>query len=188
MTEVKMSNPQVSTVPSVSQMALRTTIVSLAIFAAIMLVVGPRSIAWMAGALVNSRIHAPRLDLIARSPAVIQIHLVTVLAAFAVATMQILAPKGTTLHRITGWTLVTLFLATAIDSFFIRAPGAGPFNPFQIFSVWTLIGIPLAVISVKRGNVAVHARMMTGFYVGSLVIAGALTFMPGRLMWQVFFG
>jgi uncharacterized membrane protein len=185
--EVKMSNPQVSTVPSVGQMALRTTLVSLAIFAAIALVIGPRSLAWMAGAIANSHIHAPRLDLIAQAGPVIQIHLATVLAAFAVATVQLAAPKGTTLHRVMGWTLVTLFLVTAIDSFFIRAPGGGLFNPFQLFSVWTLVGIPFAVFSVKRGNIAMHARMMTGFYVGALVIAGALTFMPGRLLWRVFF-
>ena len=182
-----MSNPQVSTIPSVRQMALRTTLVSLAIFAAIALFLGPRSLSWMGGAIANSRLHAPRLDLIAQAGPVIQIHLATVLAAFAVATVQIAAPKGTTTHRILGWTLVTLFLATAIDSLFIHNPGAGPFNPFQLFSVWTLVGIPLAVISVKRGHIAMHARMMTGFYVGALVIAGALTFMPGRLLWRVFF-
>lgn len=33
-----------------------------------------------------------------------------------------------------------------------------------------------------------HRRMMTGLFIGGLVIAGALTFLPGRLMWQVFFG
>ncbi len=29
---------------------------------------------------------------------------------------------------------------------------------------------------------------MTGLYFGALVIAGLLTFLPGRLMWRVFFG
>jgi uncharacterized membrane protein len=30
--------------------------------------------------------------------------------------------------------------------------------------------------------------MMMGFYTGALIIAGVLTFMPGRLLWRVFFG
>ncbi len=29
---------------------------------------------------------------------------------------------------------------------------------------------------------------MTGLYVGGLIFAGTLAFLPGRLMWQVFFG
>ena len=102
--------------------------------------------------------------------------------------MQIIGPKGTTWHRGLGWTLAVLFIATAIDSAFIRNPQGGLFNPFQLFSVWTLIAIPLAVFAARRHNVAFHARMMMGFYIGSLIIAGALTFLPGRLMWRVFFG
>ena len=183
-----MSNPHVSTVPSTGRMAARTLVTSMLIFGAIMLVLGPRAWSGLGAALASSHLHAPSLDLIAAAPAAIQIHLWTVLAAFALATIQMAAPKGTTTHRILGWSLATLFLATAIDSLFIRNPAGGLFNPFQLFSVWVLIGIPLAVLSVKRGNVAFHARMMTGFYVGSLIIAGALTFMPGRLMWRVFFG
>lgn len=183
-----MSNLQVSTVPSVSSMALRTLLVSVAIFAFIMLVLGPGAWAGIGAALATSRLHAPRLDLIAQAPAVIQIHLATVLAAFALATVQMAGPKGTTLHRVLGWTLAVLFIVTAIDSAFIRNPQGGLFNPFQIFSVWTLIAIPLAVFAARSGKVAFHARMMTGFYIGSLIIAGALTFLPGRLLWRVFFG
>jgi uncharacterized membrane protein len=29
---------------------------------------------------------------------------------------------------------------------------------------------------------------MIGVYVGGLLVAGGLTFIPGRLMWRVFFG
>ena len=29
---------------------------------------------------------------------------------------------------------------------------------------------------------------MTGMFVGGLVVAGLLTFLPGRLMWAIFFG
>jgi uncharacterized membrane protein len=183
-----MSNLQVSTIPSTRQMALRTALVSLALVAGSMLVLGPRVWAGIAAAFGASHLHAPRLDLIGEASPVIQIHLATVLAAFAVATVQMAAPKGTAQHRILGWTLVSLFLVTAVDSLFIRNPQGGPFNPFQIFSAWTLIGIPLAVFSARRGWIALHARLMTGFYVGALIIAGALTFLPGRLLWRVFFG
>ena len=29
---------------------------------------------------------------------------------------------------------------------------------------------------------------MTSMFVGGLIVAGAFTFLPGRLMWAVFFG
>jgi len=29
---------------------------------------------------------------------------------------------------------------------------------------------------------------MTGMFVGGLIVAGLLTFLPGRLMWTLFFG
>jgi uncharacterized membrane protein len=183
-----MANLQVSTVPKASQMALRSLIVSVLVTGVILLALGPRTWGYLGAAISGAQLHAPRLDLIAEAPLVIQIHLATVLAAFALATAQMFGPKGTTAHRVLGWSLVTLFIVTAIDSLFIRAPGAGPFNPFQIFSVWTLIAIPLAVFAARRHNAQFHARMMTGFYIGALVIAGALTFMPGRLLWRVFFG
>lgn len=183
-----MANLQVSTVPKASHMAARSLMVSVLAVGAIFLVLGPRTWGYLAATLAAAHPHAPRMELIAGAPAVIQIHLYTVLAAFALATLQVVGPKGARLHRILGWTLAALFVTTAVDSFFIRNPQSGPFNPFQLFSVWTLIGIPLGVIAARRHKVAFHGRMMMGFYIGSLVIAGALTFMPGRLMWRVFFG
>jgi uncharacterized membrane protein len=169
-------------------MAARALATSVVVVGVILLLLGPRTWAFFGSAIANAQLHAPRLELIARAPATIQIHLATVLAAFALATVQMFGPKGTRIHRALGWTLVALFIVTAIDSLFIRAPGGGPFNPFQVFSVWTLIAIPLAVIAARRHSVVFHARMMSGFYIGALIIAGVLTFLPGRLLWRVFFG
>jgi uncharacterized membrane protein len=33
-----------------------------------------------------------------------------------------------------------------------------------------------------------HQRAMTGMFLGGMVIAGAFTFFPGRLMWRVIMG
>jgi uncharacterized membrane protein len=191
--EVKMSNLVVSTAPSVRSMMLRTLLVSVVVAALIVVVTvtaygGPAGWAWFAGAFAGARLHAPRLDLLADAPLVVQVHLATVLAAFALATAQMLGAKGTPLHRAMGWVLVALFITTALDSLFIRNPGGGLFNPFQFFSIWTLIAVPWAVIAARRHNAAFHGRMMTGFYVGALIVAGLLTLIPGRLMWRVFFG
>ena len=183
-----MSNPHVSTAPSIPSLALRSATVGIAVTAVIFLVLGPGFWAAMGRMIAVSHLHAPRLDLIAAASLPIKIHLYTVLAAFLLATVQMVGPKGRTMHRVMGWTLAALLMTTAIASLFIRNPQAGLFNPFQVFSVWTLVVMPLAVFAARRHNVAFHARMMAGFYVGSLVIAGLLTFLPGRLLWRVFFG
>ncbi len=138
--------------------------------------------------LPSGHLHAPRWDLIARASLPMRIHLATVLAALVLATVQIVGPKGSRWHRALGWTLSVLLVTTAVASLFIRNPAGGWLNPFQIFSVWTLIGIPWAVISARRHDLRRHARMMYGFYFGALIFAGALTLLPGRLMWRVFFG
>ena len=186
-----MANLTVSTAaPAVRTMLLRSLAIALIGAAGVVLVAvtlaGPGGWAYMARTAADMRPHAPRLDLLAAAPLVVQVHLLTVLTAFALATAQMLGAKGTALHRAMGWVLVALFLVTAVDALFIRAPGGGLFNPFQFFSLWTLIVIPLSVLAARRHNAAFHARAMTGFYVGALIIAGVLTFIPGRLMWRVF--
>lgn len=40
----------------------------------------------------------------------------------------------------------------------------------------------------KTHKVRLHAWMMTGLFVGGLVVAGLFTFIAGRLMWRIFFG
>ena len=41
---------------------------------------------------------------------------------------------------------------------------------------------------IRRKDVKGHRRAMLGVYFGGLIIAGALTFYPGRLMYRLFFG
>ena len=48
--------------------------------------------------------------------------------------------------------------------------------------------MPLAIAFVRRKQVRRHARMMTSVFVGGLLIAGLLAFLPGRLMFTLFFG
>ena len=183
-----MSNPAMSTAPSMTALAVRSGLIVLVVSAMIFLLLGPRTLSYIGQAAAGANLHAPRLELLAQASLAMKIHLGTVSAALVLATVQMVGPKGRTSHRMLGWMLVILLLTTAVASLFIRNPQGGLFNPFQLFSVWTLIGIPLAVVAAHRHNVAFHARMMSGFYFGSLIFAGALTFLPGRLMWRVFFG
>ncbi len=48
--------------------------------------------------------------------------------------------------------------------------------------------LPLAVMHARRHNVDRHRRAMIGIFAGALLIAGAFTFLPGRIMHAVAFG
>jgi uncharacterized membrane protein len=187
-TEGTMADQGVSTAPNAGPIILRVAIGTLVAVGFVVFIGGARGLAVIADMLGRSHLHAPNLRLIAQAPLAIQIHLATVGAALILATGQMIGPKGRTAHRVLGWTLAGLLLITAVTSLFIRNPQGGYLNPFQLFSAWTLISVPWAVWAARRHNVRRHAAIMTGLYFGGMVLSGALTFLPGRLMWRVFFG
>jgi len=132
--------------------------------------------------------HAPNFAIIGEQPLVIQIHLLAAVCAFAVATIQIFGPKGTIPHRLLGWIWVIFMFTVAISSFFIQLINKGGFSFIHILSVLTLIGVPMLVLAARRHDVKNHRKHAINLYVGALLIAGIFTFLPGRLMWHIFFG
>lgn len=132
--------------------------------------------------------HAPDWALLARQPWVIQLHIAAALTALLLGTIQLVGIKGTGLHRLIGWTWVVAMVTVAISSLFIRQINPGSFSLIHLLSGWTLIALPMALFAIRRGRVARHASGMTWTFVGGLIVAGAFTFLPGRLMWELFFG
>jgi uncharacterized membrane protein len=111
------------------------------------------------------------------------------MAAFALGIVQFAAPKGTIPHRTIGWIFVGLMLAVALSSFWIHQIRLwGPWSPIHLLSIFTLITLPLAVWAAHRHDVARHRRAMISLFLGALVIAGAFTLVPGRVMHDVVFG
>ena len=147
---------------------------------------GFREIAVMAGAItlltatltVLSFGTAPSTHAEAMSLALI-IHLGTVLPALPLGAYILISRKGGRLHRLLGRIWAGMMVVTAISSFWLRSNGS--LSLIHIFSVITLVSVPLAVIAILRGNVERHRRAMLGTYVG-LVVAGAFAFAPGRLL------
>ncbi|HEX9955487.1 MAG TPA: DUF2306 domain-containing protein [Allosphingosinicella sp.] len=147
---------------------------------------GFREIAVMAGAItlltatltVLSFGTAPSTHQEAMSLALI-IHLATVLPALPLGAYILVSRKGGRLHRLLGRIWAGMMIVTAISSFWLR--NNGQLSLIHIFSVITLVSVPLAVIAILRGNVERHRRAMLGTYIG-LVVAGAFAFAPGRLL------
>jgi uncharacterized membrane protein len=113
---------------------------------------------------------------------VILLHTAAALAAMVLGAGMFLARKGTFSHRIAGRGWVSLMLVTAVSSFWIQTKGH--FTWIHILSVVVPLLLAAGVVFAVKGNVRGHRRMMTAVYVGALVIAGAFTLLPQRLLGQ----
>ncbi len=136
----------------------------------------------------KARLHAPNLALLAVQPRVLQLHIAAALTAFAIGCVMLARPKGDALHKGLGWTWVLAMMTTALSTFFFPWVLRGRFSVIHGLSAWVAISVPMAVVFVRRGDIRAHRRVMTGNFLGGLIIAGAFTFVPGRLMWRMFFG
>lgn len=142
---------------------------------------------WEQVAKLRPALQAPDFDLIAQSSATIRIHLAAALIALAIGIVLLIGVKGTLQHRALGWVWVIAMGVTAVSSLFIKELNQGGYSPIHLLSGWTIIILPIAVAMARTHRVQPHRRMMTGLFVGGLLVAGAFTFIPGRLMWNVFF-
>jgi uncharacterized membrane protein len=129
------------------------------------------------------------IGLLLHAPLPIQIHLLTVLPAFAIGTWLVaFSGKGSRTHRLLGAFYLILMTITAIAACFIRSVGGGYLTPIHLLIPLTLFGVVSAIRCERQGNIAGHRRAMLGVYFGGLILAGAFAFMPGRLLHRVFFG
>jgi len=128
------------------------------------------------------------VGLLLAQPAVIQIHVYAALAALGLGAWLLIARKGRRAHRVGGWFWVGLMTITAGASLFIVGLNGDRWSAIHGLTGATLITLPLAVYMARKHKVKHHRRIMMGLFYGGVVIAGAFTFIPGRLMWRVVFG
>ena len=128
-----------------------------------------------------------------QAPLTVRIHVATVLPAFVIGTYLIFfSRKGAPHHRALGYVYLALMTITAVDALFIHvlmpdSPVFG-FSPVHLFSALTLLGVVNALRGAWAHNIALHRYAMLGVYIGGILIAGSLTFIPGRIMHAVVFG
>jgi len=127
------------------------------------------------------------------APLPVQIHAATVIPGFFIGTWQIfLSRKGARPHRAIGYLYLALMTVTAIAALFIhQVMPNSPFfglSPIHIFVPITLFGVAAALYGAWTHNIRAHRGAMIGTYIGGLLIAGTLAFLPGRIMHSVAFG
>jgi uncharacterized membrane protein len=64
----------------------------------------------------------------------------------------------------------------------------GPWSPIHLLAAVTLVALPVAVLHARRHRVNRHRNAMLAVFLGALVVAGAFTLLPSRLMHAVVFG
>jgi uncharacterized membrane protein len=138
---------------------------------------------------------------------IVQVHFFTGAIALVLGAVQLAAPKGTLPHRAIGRLWVVLMVVMILASLFIRDRFMwGPFSsnvcwvPSQsqiwmarcgalhVLSVYALLALPYAVLHARNGNIKLHGWTMFSVFFGAVVVAGAFTFQPPRILNAIFFG
>ena len=117
---------------------------------------------------------------------VIQLHLLAAVAALILGAVQLFMAKGTAPHRQLGYIWVVMMAVVALSSFFIFELRIwGPFSPIHGLSAFTLASLYLAVRAARKKDIRRHRLMMGAMYLFAVLLTGAFTFLPGRLMHQL---
>jgi uncharacterized membrane protein len=123
------------------------------------------------------------------APALLQLHVLLALSAIALTLVIFSLPKGSRLHRQMGRVWVGIMAGIAISSFWIHELRLiGSFSPIHFLSLYVLWNLVAAVRAARSGRIAEHRRTMQSLAFGALLLAGAFTFLPGRVMHQIFLG
>lgn len=123
-----------------------------------------------------------------RSPSwAVALHIGTVLPALVLGLFILARRKGGTTHRLLGSIWLGMMVTTALASFWIRSESGG-FSGIHLFSIGTLIAVPIAVWRARVRDIRAHQQIMTSLYVG-LIVAGGFALEPnraaGKFVWQL---
>ncbi|MCF6320559.1 MAG: DUF2306 domain-containing protein [Rhizobiaceae bacterium] len=119
----------------------------------------------------------------------IQLHMLSAVAALLVGALILWRRKGTQSHKFWGKVWVGLMLVVSISSIFIHEIRLwGDFSPIHLITVYVIVNLYIGISFARKGNIKAHRITMQGVYIGGLIIAGAFTFLPGRITFEMFFG
>ena len=112
----------------------------------------------------------------------IWLHLVAVMLPLAITPVQLLRRPGDGAHRVLGWIWAISLLATALISFGICEINDGGLSFIHIFSVITIVTVPMLSFAARHHRIARHRRAVRGLVTGALLAAGYFTLLPSRML------
>ena len=112
----------------------------------------------------------------------IWLHLASVMLPLVITPVQLLRRRGDGVHRMLGWVWALSLFGTALISFGIRDVNDGGFSFIHIFSIITILTVPMLVFAARHHRVARHRRAVRGLVTGALLTAGYFTLIPNRML------
>ncbi|MEL7091697.1 MAG: DUF2306 domain-containing protein [Pseudomonadota bacterium] len=114
---------------------------------------------------------------------VVQAHVLLALLALALGPVALWRKRRDMMHKSVGYVWVVALAGAALVSFAIPSSftpfGAGPIH---LLSVYALGSLWVAMRAIWRRDVARHRAVMESLYVRGVVLAGAFTLLPGRVL------
>ena len=110
------------------------------------------------------------------------LHLALVMVPLAITPVQLLRRRGDLLHRILGGMWALSLFATAMASFTIRDLNDGSFSFIHIFSLVTVVTVPVLVLAARSHRIARHRNAVRWLVTGALLTAGYFTLLPSRIL------
>ena len=122
-------------------------------------------------------------------------HTAFALAAVPVGIYIFLNKKGTARHKLAGRFWVALLTIVSMSAIPIQSVNPGHNSLIHLLIPFTIGSLIYSIWNIRRFKVTrlqkyryAHMYSMIGVYVGALLIAGAFTLLPGRLLHGVVFG
>ena len=125
---------------------------------------------------------------------VIYAHIALALVAVPVGAFIFLTKKGTAQHKLVGRVWVVILLIVSLSAILIQEINPEGYSLIHLLIPWTIASLVYSW-SIKRFKKThkrkyrqAHMYSMIGVYVGALLVAGAFTLLPGRFLYESFFG
>jgi len=109
------------------------------------------------------------------------VHLAIIMSALPLSVMQFALPKGTSLHRTTGYIWCALLFAASLVSFGIHEINGGLSGPHYV-AISSFILLPTIVFLARKHWHTAHRVMVLSYVLFFMVFAGLFTFIPQRAM------
>jgi len=126
---------------------------------------------------------------------ILSLHALPGLLALILGSIVLLSKKGTKTHKRRGYMWLRLMLLISLTAIFIQEINPGSYSLIHLLIPWTIFSIIFGIYAIKKFKVTknkvwrnLHQWTMIGLFFGALVIAGAFTLMPGRMLNEIIFG
>ncbi|MCY4326037.1 MAG: DUF2306 domain-containing protein, partial [Rhodobacteraceae bacterium] len=119
---------------------------------------------------------------------VIQLHIVAATCAITLGPVALARRSRDRWHKRAGYAWILAMVVLSSTGLFIHTLRLiGPFSPIHLLSLYTLCQLGLAVRDARTGRIAAHRYRMQSLYTLALMLTGAFTLYPGRLMSRILF-